>query len=155
MILSAWRITKRKHAKTAFSGEGARLYGGRWNSPSVPMIYTAETQSLAALELLVHLDSPALLDQYVLIAVGIEKALVLNLDLKEWPKDWRESPPPARLREIGDAWIEAGKSVALRVPSALVPDESNFLLNPRHADFARLRTSKPVPFRYDARLVKK
>ncbi len=116
MIVSAWRIAKRKHSKAAFSGEGARLYGGRWNHPGTAMIYTAETQSLAALELLVHLDSTALLDQYILIEVGIEKSLILRLDLKEWPKDWRESPPPARLREIGDAWSEAGKSVALRVP---------------------------------------
>ena len=155
MNLSAWRITKRKHARNAFNGEGARLYGGRWNSPGVPMIYTAETQALAALEMLVHLDTPVLLDQYVLIEVEMESSLVLNLDLKEWPRDWRESPPPARLREIGDAWIEAGKSVALRVPSALVPDESNFLLNPRHGDFSQVRIGKPVPFRYDSRLVKK
>lgn len=119
------------------------------------MVYTAETQSLAALEMLVHLESPALLNRYVLIEVAIEKSLILHLDLKEWPKDWRESPPPARLREIGNAWIEAGKSVALRVPSALVPDEGNFLLNPRHPDFGRLKIGKPLPFRYDPRLIKR
>lgn len=118
------------------------------------MIYTAETQSLAALEMLVHLDAPALLDRYVLIEVKIEEPLILRLDLKSWPKDWRQSPAPARLREIGDAWIEAGKSVALRVPSALVPDEANFLLNPRHPDFHRLRIGRPLPFHYDPRLAR-
>jgi RES domain-containing protein len=152
--VNAWRLTKRKHIRSAFTGEGARLFGGRWNNPGVPMIYTAETQSLAALEMLVHLDAPSLLDHYVLIEVGIEEALILRLDLKEWPKDWRESPPPSRLREIGDAWVEAGKSVSLQVPSALVPGESNFLLNPRHTDFGRLRIGKPLPFRYDPRLVR-
>lgn len=154
-MVSVWRITKRKHARNAFTGEGARLYGGRWNNPGVAVIYTAENQSLAALEMLVHLDNPALLDSYVLIEVSVEKSLILNLDLREWPKDWRESPPPARLREIGDAWVAARKSVGLRVPSALVPDESNFLLSPRHADFDKVKIGKPVPFHYDSRLIKK
>ena len=155
MSLDAWRITKRKHGRTAFTGEGARLYGGRWNTPGVAMVYAAETQSLAALEMLVHLDVPALLDRYVLLEVGIEPALILQLDLKEWPRDWRESPSPGRLRDIGDAWIEAGKSVAFRVPSALVPHEGNILLNPKHPDFGRLRVGRPVPFRFDPRLLRK
>jgi RES domain-containing protein len=152
--VTCWRLTKRKHAAAAFTGEGARLYGGRWNSPGVPMIYTAETQSLAALEMLVHLDAPALLDRYVLMEVQMEENLVLRLDPKDWPKDWRQSPPPARLREIGDAWIEAAKSAALRVPSALVPGEGNFLLNPRHENFAQVRIGKALPFHYDPRLAK-
>jgi RES domain-containing protein len=118
------------------------------------MVYTAETQSLAALEMLVHLDAPALLDHYVLIEVQLEESLVLRLDLKDWPRDWRQSPPPSRLREIGDAWVEAGKSPALRVPSALVPGEGNFLLNPQHADFARVRTAKPLAFHYDPRIAR-
>ena len=154
MSITCWRLTKRKHASAAFTGEGARLYGGRWNSPGVPMVYTAETQSLAALELLVHLDAPALLERYVLIEVQIDDSLALRLDLKDWPRDWRQSPPPARLREIGDAWVEAQKSAALRVPSALVPAEGNFLLNPRHPDFARLRIGDPLPFHYDPRIAR-
>ena len=116
------------------------------------MVYTAQTQSLAALELLVHLDWPALLNRYVLIQVTIDESLILKLELREWPRNWRASPAPARLREIGNAWIESSKSVALQVPSAVVPGESNFLINPRHPDFDRIKIGRALPFRYDPRL---
>ncbi len=155
MSVTAWRLAKPKHARSAFTGEGARLFGGRWNSLGVPVVYTAESQSLAALELLVHLDSPALLDEYDLIEVQIDPTLILSLDLHEYPRNWRDTPSPSRLQEIGDAWIAAAKSVALRVPSSLVPSESNFLLNPKHPDFAQVHIGKPFPFRYDARLRRK
>ena len=119
------------------------------------MVYTAETQSLAALELLVHLDWPALLNRYVLIEVTIDESFILKLELNEWPRNWRASPAPARLQEIGNAWIESGKSVALQVPSAVVPGESNFLLNPRHQEFHRIKIGRPLPFRYDPRLIRR
>lgn len=96
------------------------------------MVYTAESQSLAAFEVLVHLDAPALLDHNVLIDHTIDESLILRLDLNQWPRDWRHAPPSPRLPEIGDAWIEAARSVVLQVPSAVVPGESNFLLNPSH-----------------------
>jgi RES domain-containing protein len=119
------------------------------------MVYTAESQSLAALELLVHLDSPSLLDQYAFFQVTIEEWLILRLDLNEWPREWRGNPPPARLQEIGDAWAEAGKSAVLQVPSAVVPDESNFLLNPKHPEFGRIHMGRATPFRYDPRLTRR
>jgi len=74
-VISAWRITKRKHAKTDFSGSGARKYGGRWNSPGTAIVYTSKTQSLAVLEMLVHLDGPDLLQAYVLIGVEVHESL--------------------------------------------------------------------------------
>ena len=135
MTLTAWRIIKRRHIKTAFSGSGARKYGGRWNSPGVTVVYTAETQSLAVLEVLVHLDSPELLQKYLLISVEIDESL-------------------GKLRSIGDRWILAGTSAVLRVPSALIPAENNFLLNPLHPGFRKLRIRKPVNFRFDPRLSK-
>jgi RES domain-containing protein len=153
--VSTWRIIKPKHAKAAFTGEGARLYGGRWNSPGVPAIYTADSRALAVLEVLVHLDAPALLDRYELIEVEMDPSLILTLELNEFPRNWRETPPPTRLQEIGDAWFIAGKSVALRVPSALIPRESNILLNPKHPDFEKVRIGKPFGFQYDARLRRK
>ena len=152
MNVTAWRIAKRRHSKTAFTGEGAKLFGGRWNNPGTSMVYTAQSQSLAVLEMLVHLDSPALLEKYVLFEVGIDDSLIEDVDPSLLPKTWRVDPSPARVRAIGDKWIGASTSVALRVPSALVPAEKSFLLNPRHKDFPKLLIGKPMPFRFDRRL---
>ena len=130
MTVTAWRIAKQRHAKTAFTGEGARLFGGRWNSPGTAVIYTAQSQSLAALEMLVHLESSNLLPNYIMIEVGIDDTLIVSIELSQLPKNWRADPPPAKVRAIGDAWVADRTSAVLRVPSALVPDEHNFLLNP-------------------------
>ena len=151
-MISAWRITKRKHAKTAFNGSGARRYGGRWNSPGTAIVYTSKTQSLAVLEMLVHLDGPDLLQAYVLIGVEVHESLVRDLDLPTLPPGWRSDPAPPSLRKIGDQWVVAQSSVALRVPSTLVPGESNLLLNPAHTDFQRLAIGKPAAFSFNPRL---
>jgi RES domain-containing protein len=151
-VIRCWRITKHKHFATAFSGGGARKYGGRWNSPGTAIVYTAGTQSLAALEMLVHLDSAGLLQDYILIGVEIEESSIQNLDRAKLPDDWRTDPPPPALRKIGDEWVAGVTSVALRVPSALVPDESNVLVNPAHSDFAKLVIGKPISFSFDTRL---
>jgi RES domain-containing protein len=150
--VTAWRIVKQRQARTAFTGEGARLFGGRWNSPGSAVIYTAQSQSLAALEMLVHLESSDLLPNYILFEVGIDETLIVSIELSQLPKNWRSNPPPATVRAIGDAWVLDSTSAVLRVPSALVPDENNFLLNPRHGDFPQLRIGKAVPFRFDPRL---
>lgn len=150
--LTAWRITKRRYALLAFSGRGAERYGGRWTSPGTAAVYTAQSQSLAALELLVHLDSATLLASYVLFAVEIKVSLIRKLDHAKLPRNWRRNPPPAALQAIGDSWVQRESSAVLRVPSALVPGEDNFLLNPVHRDFQELRIGEPLPFRFDPRL---
>ena len=152
MKVTAWRIAKQKHASTAFTGEGARLFGGRWNNPGTSIVYTAQSQSLAVLEMLVHLDSPELLGKYVLFEIGIDDSVIEQVDPSRLPKGWRVDPSPASVRAIGDDWVGAGTSAVLRVPSALVTSENNFLLNPRHKDFPRLSIGKPIPFRFDSRL---
>lgn len=152
MSITAWRITKRKHAKNAFTGHGARKYGGRWNSPGTSIVYTAETQSLAVLEMLVHIERPDLLQRYVLIGVEIDESLIEELDRSRLPRQWRAEPPPIQLRTIGDEWVSSKTSVALKVPSILVPAENNFLLNPAHADFQKLVIGDPVSFSFDQRL---
>lgn len=154
-MVSAWRITKRKHAKSASSDEGARIFGGRWNRRGTAMIYTAESQSLAVLEILVHLDSPELLKKYVLFEVGIEEKYILDLDVSALPRNWRAEPAPSRVQAIGDDWVAKSTSAVLRVPSALVPGESNYLLNPGHVDFRKLQISAPVPFQFDRRLAER
>jgi RES domain-containing protein len=150
--LTAWRITKHKHVRSAFTGEGARLFGGRWNSPGTPIIYVAQSQSLAVLEVLVHLDSAAILEQYVLLRVDFNDSIVRDVNRSALPSSWRADPPPVETQAIGDEWVAASTSVALRVPSTLVPGESNFLLNPQHPDFKKLKIFKPQSFRFDPRL---
>jgi RES domain-containing protein len=149
--LTAWRLTKRKNIKTAFTGEGARLFGGRWNHAGTPLVYTAGSQSLAALEILVHLGSAELLQQYVIFQVDIAPSLVIRVTLSDLPRDWRTSPAPESARSIGDEWIRAGTSAALQMPSVLIPAETNFLLNPRHPDFSKVEISKAQPFEFDPR----
>ena len=153
MSFSAWRITKQEHTATAFSGEGARLYGGRWNSPGVSLVYTAQSRALAALEMLVHLESPALLKKYLLFEVSFDSSYVQQLSLDDLPTDWRSDPPPSSTQAIGDAWATSLASPVMLVPSVLIPGESNFLLNPRHSQFPELRIGDPVPFEFDPRLV--
>lgn len=154
-MVTAWRIVKRKHARTAFSGEGARRFGGRWNSPGVAAVYTSQSQSLAALEMAVHLDSSELLDRYVVFKVEFDESLITHVDPRELPKNWKSHPPPSKVRAIGDAWAAAGTAAVLQVPSATVPGESNFLLNPLHRDFTQLKIGNPSPFRFDPRLAEK
>ena len=137
MTITAWRITKQKHAKTAFSGEGARLYGGRWNSPGTAVIYTAQSQSLAALEMVVHLGSSELLGKFVFIEVKIPESLSACLEFSRLPGNGKADPAPSRLKSLGDAWAAGGASAVLCVPSALVPGENNYPLNPRHQNFPK------------------
>lgn len=153
MTVSAWRIVKRKLAREAFSGEGARLYGGRWNSPGVLVVYTAQSQSLAALEMLVHLENPDVLAEYVVIEARFADSLITRIPRANLPNDWRANPAPASARAIGDAWIAAEPSAVLELPSAIIPAEKNFLLNPQHRDFAQIEIGEPQEFEFDLRLI--
>ena len=154
MTITAWRIYQPKHAASAFTGDGARLFGGRFNSRGVPVVYTAGSISLAALELLVHLQSTDVLSMYQLRSVTFDVSLVTKLDPRRLPKTWRRHPAPAAVRRIGDEWIAAGKSAVLEVPSVVVESESNYLLNPAHPDFRRIVIGNAKRFRFDARLLK-
>jgi RES domain-containing protein len=150
---TAWRIVKTRFAAQAFDGEGARLYGGRWNSVGVRMVYTAGSVSLAVLEILVNLENTYVLPAYSLCAVNFDDDLVTTLDRSRLPANWRDSPSPPELLAIGDAWIASGSSAVLEVPSAVVESESNYLINPAHPDFAALVIEPPQPFTFDPRLL--
>jgi RES domain-containing protein len=153
-LILAWRIIKQKHAKAAFTGEGARLYGGRWNSPGRPMVYTSESRALALAEILVHLESSGPLSRYVTFRVEIDETFVADIPSGDLPKNWRADPAPKRLQAIGDGWLVSQASAVLRVPSAVVVGESNYLLNPFHPDFPKLQIKGPEKFSIDKRLVK-
>ncbi|MCC6581607.1 MAG: RES family NAD+ phosphorylase [Phycisphaeraceae bacterium] len=153
MKIHAWRIIKSKHAAKAFTGIGAKTYGGRWNSPGTAVIYTAGGVSLAILEMLVHLQNQVLMHRYVIFEVVFDASLVTTLNPAKLPKAWRKSPSPPTVQQMGDNWIVAGNSAVLRVPSAIVPEESNYLLNPEHPDYARIVIGLKKPIRLDPRLV--
>ncbi len=151
MTLSARRVVSPRRAATAFDGEGARLHGGRFTSPGRAAVYVAASTSLAILETLVHAPS-TLVPRIVVIPVEFDSSYVANVEAAALPHDWRRHPAPASLRGVGDDWLDAGRSAVLRVPSAIVPEESNFLLNPGHPDFARIRIGLPRGLDVDARL---
>ncbi len=150
--MEAWRLLKTKHAAHAFDGEGARLYGGRWNSPGRPVIYLASNLALAVLEVLVHLQNTGPLPAYSHARAEFENDLVLTLGRDSLPDDWAVDPAPASTRAIGDDWLDELRSAVLRVPSAVVHREWNFLVNPLHPDFPQIVFGELEPYRFDVRL---
>jgi RES domain-containing protein len=145
-----WRIVKKKYAATAFDGEGARLFGGRWNSRGTRVVYVSSTRSLAALETLVHLNPPVLFE-FGPNAIELDHRLIKKAPTL--PLDWKEEPPGPSSQKIGDLWVTEARSVALELPSAIVPGESNYLLNPAHPDFKACVIRAPEPFSFDPRLL--
>jgi RES domain-containing protein len=149
---TGWRIVPEEQAATAFDGEGARLYGGRWNSPGVAMVYASEHQSLAALEVRAHIEKTTMRKRYKCFAIRFDEGLMELFDLRALPKVWQQEPPPPSLQLLGDKWVKSGTSTVLAVPSVIIPNEFNYLINPRHPDFAKLKIDLPTDFAFDQRL---
>lgn len=151
--LAAWRICKRRHA--TLDGEGARLYGGRWNRPGIRVAYTSASLSLAALEYFVNLDTDLTPDD--LVSVRLQIPADLGMDVvrhQSLTADWRSYPAPLALQALGTDWTERRETAIMAVPSAIVPEEWNYLLNPAHADFPRVAAGDPDPFSFDPRMWK-
>jgi RES domain-containing protein len=136
------------------SGTGAAMYGGRWNGLGTHMVYTAGSASLAMLESLVHFGG-RIVGDYCQLALEIPEERIEELKEDILPGNWRESPPPDMLKTFGNQFITEGKALVLKVPSVLVPDEANFLLNPEHPDFKKVRILVHSKVRFDERLLKK
>lgn len=151
----AWRITLPIYVDSAFNGEGAFKFGGRWNHKGTPMVYTSYSKPLAALEMLAHINSLQAVDQYVFIPIEIESNLILTLDSIDLPNNWMCFPAPKSTKDIGDDWASSQKSLALEVPSVIFPDESNLLINPLHQDIPKLKKGTPENFKFDSRLYNK
>jgi RES domain-containing protein len=147
-----WRICKARYAVEAFSGLGARRFGGRWNSPGVPMVYASSSLALAAIELFVHLEPNLQPDDLVSIAATLpagEPAQRFAPDALP-PTWWTDDFEP--LRDLGDKWIGAKSSLAIEVPSAALRVEWNVLVNPLHPAVATIKIEEPQPFHFDARM---
>jgi RES domain-containing protein len=131
------------------------LYGGRWTSPGLPAVYTSATASLAVLEVFANAQRRAeLLTRFQLLSCTFDESLVTRIEARDLPFNWRQSPAPARLQEIGDEWLRTVGSLVLEVPSSIIEHESNYLINPLHADFKRIKRSAPETFVIDLRLIK-
>ena len=137
------------------TGEGARLYGGRWNQKGVAALYTSESRALAAMEFLVHLPPVLAPPDLSLREFELpDDVSSLDVSVTTLPPDWKTSPPLDTTMDIGTEWLQADSSLLLRVPSVIVDRESNVLINPKHPEFKRVKALPPQPFRFDARLPK-
>ena len=148
-----YRVLRKAHAKNPFDGQGAFLFGGRWSSPGVRLSYASEHQSLAMLEYFVHLDSEDAPNDLILAVAELpSEAAGERITAEALPPEWRDSPAPSSLSEIGNSFVKRGEHVAMAVPSALAPSENNWLVNPAHRDFGRIVVKAAEPLRYDTRM---
>jgi len=152
-MASAWRIVRASREKTAFTGEGPWRYGGRWNSPGVHVVYVSEHQSTAAFEVFANRAPFILGEKYKAFHLQWSDSLTEIFPIKKLPTNWRVSPAPAETMEIGDQWVQERRSAVLALPSAISPADTNFLLNPDHPDFKRIRIHPPIDFDFDPRLL--
>ena len=154
-MVTAWRIVSANYKDKAYTGDGAQVHGGRWNSKGVAVVYTAGSLSLASIEMIVNLPAPKLLQKYIRISARIGLDLVSDLSEVDLPGDWNSRPIAPSTRAIGDLWVKKQSSAVLKVPSIVVPDEYNYLLNPAHPDFAKIEIGKPIIYFFDSRLTKR
>jgi RES domain-containing protein len=150
----AWRITRAAHQ--ALDGEGARLNGGRWNNEGIAVVYASASLSLAVLEYLVHVEPALVPTDLVAMEIGLpdDPTLGAVVEASRFPPgNWRTYPAPEWQAELGDMWVADGTFLWLAVPSAIVPEEHNVLVNPRHPGMADVRVIGARPFQFDPRLV--
>ena len=150
-----WRIAKKKYASSAFDGEGSKRRGGRWTPKGFPAVYTAQTESLAALEQFVQLGDEGQNIKFVCFKVAIpEEVRIEEIDIASLPANWKDTPAPDSLKAYGAGWLARGESPVLKVPSALISSECNYILNPLHPDFQKIIIGSPEEFCYDPRMWK-
>lgn len=151
--MHAFRLMRDKYAATPLDGEGARLVGGRWSPKGIPVAYCASSLSLAVLEQLVHVDPATLPGDLVAIELEIPEDLILRcLSMTNLPLDWRKETWKEALQAMGMSWVNDGNEVGLLVPSVIVPNEQNILLNSRHPDITKVRIVSKNSFTLDPRL---
>lgn len=151
--MRVWRVCRRPFSKTPLDGRGGLVASGRWHTARRLVVYASESLALASLEVLVHCDVDLLPNDLVAIEIDLPKKLrIAELDAGTLPRSWRVHPAPRASQQLGNDWLDAGKEAVLRVPSAVVPTESNFLLNPLHPGTRDIRVVRRIAFRFDQRL---
>ncbi len=152
--MRVWRLVRKRRLPSAFSGEGSRIAGARWNNPGIPVVYTSSSLSLATLEYLTRASAlRAPQDVYSIWADIPDDLPTEIIRVDRLVKRWRQYDPPVQsLRELGDAWFARRQTAVLRVPSAIIPAEHNFLINPTHADFGKVKIGQSMRAVFDPRL---
>jgi len=152
---TAWRVDYARWAAQSFSGDGAAVEGGRWNPAGVKAVYVSEHLAMAAQEKFVHLPHPLpRRSRFVKFSLRFGRLPVRRLTAAKLPADWRTEPAPESTQAIAAAWFAAGPTAILAVPSALIPEETNYVLNPAHPDFLRIKISAPATFEFDPRMTR-
>ncbi|HEX6983699.1 MAG TPA: RES family NAD+ phosphorylase [Balneolaceae bacterium] len=147
----AYRLAREKYIND-LSGTGAKIHGGRWNQKGTSMLYTSEHCSLALLEFLVNISSTLLPRDIHLLKLSIPDDVSFNtVKRNDLPANWRHYPASENLAEIGSKWADSQNTVGLKVPSVLVPDEYNILLNPNHSSYEKIEIKSVSPFNLDSR----
>ena len=136
------------------SGTGTRLFGGRWSSKGKPGIYLASSRALAVLEVLVRLQPLFVPDNFFLAEIEVPNDSIEHADINSLPANWKDISPPGLVKKIGDTFLTGKKSLMLQLPSAIVPAEFNFLINPLHKDVKKVKVLRVEPFSFDERLIK-
>jgi RES domain-containing protein len=153
VTVTVYRLAKARYRDHVFSGIGGLHAHGRWTSRGRPVVYTSESIALAVLEYTVHYRRRGWVPASVLgRAIMPGDACIEAVTVQELPRDWSQPDPPSMLREIGQDWLDRGAAAALKVPSAVVTEEWNYLLNPRHPDFGRLSIGEAQPYEFHRRL---
>jgi len=150
--LKLWRVCARDYATTAFNGQGAADHPGRWNGRGTRLVYLSESLAGATLEWFAYALNAKPGREYVYFEVSAPTEAVLELEPQSLPQDWNLYPHPVSTQAIGDEWVARSASLLLRVPSVLVPESYNFLLNPQHLSFSQLTWSEPRALWLDGRL---
>jgi RES domain-containing protein len=149
-----YRLTKSAYALN-LSGKGAELAGGRWNNKGTALLYTSSSRALCLAETMVHISTNTLLVDFTMVSIEV---MVDNFDIittDQLPPDWRSIPAPASTRQIGDQFYQANQHLVLQIPSVIVPQENNYLINPNHPDKHHIRIIHSEPFTFDTRFFKK
>ena len=152
--MRVWRICRKPYVDTALDSIGGMYTSGRWHSKGNPIVYTASSAALAALEVLVHVDPLTAPADLRLLAIELPDDLSIEvIEPITLPDGWHSVPAPAALQTIGSSWLTSGRTAALNVPSAVIKVERNFLLNPRHPEVQRVRILSDEAFSFDTRLL--
>lgn len=151
-MIKIFRLSREKYAKE-LSGVGASLFGGRWNSMGVEIIYIAESRALAMAEVMVHLSLATLPKDYLMVEIEIPNSIkIAGLNISDLPAEWNGFPPMKALQTIGDSFIYNGGFCIIKVPSAIVNGHFNYLINPRHLDFKEIKIISITQFPFDKRI---
>ena len=152
--MRVWRICRKPYVDTALDGIGGMYTSGRWHTKGNPIVYTASSAALAALEVLVHVDPLTAPADLRLLAIELPDDLSTEvLEPVTLPASWHSVPAPAELQTLGSSWLTSGRTAALNVPSAVITVERNYLLNPRHPELQRVRILSDEAFSFDTRLL--